>query len=153
MSDAKPMTAELSSAARRKASHVGAPAIFLLERECQSINVAFRGFGCFLVGSSTERPDWRDVDVRFIMADDEFAILFPDAGTTAASWEHDPRWLLMTAALSGHLSRVTGLPIDFQFQPQTFANERHKGPRHALGMVYAARRDEEGLRRAPGDRS
>lgn len=90
--------------ARVKANHVGAPAIFALERECSALCAAFGGYGCYLVGSATQRADWRDVDVRFILSDDEFAILFPHAGQ---SWESDARWLLLTVAISDHLSKVT----------------------------------------------
>lgn len=122
--------------ARQKASHVGAPAIFALELACKPINDAFGGFGCYLVGSALERADWRDIDVRFIMEDAEFDRLFP--GTREHGiWEFDPRWLLLTVSIARHLQAVTGLPIDFQFQPQTHANERHKGPRHALGLRFA----------------
>lgn len=122
-----------------KASHVGAPKIFALELALQQVNEAFKdvGFGCYLVGSAIERADWRDVDVRMILTDEEFSKLFPDAVTHSAAWEHDPRWLLMTISISEYLSRVSGLPVDFQFQPQTFANERHKKPRHAKGLRYA----------------
>ena len=119
---------------RHKANHVGAPAIFLLDRECQTINDAFGGFGCYLVGSAIERADRRDIDVRLIMEDEEFAREFPRAGR---NWEHDPKWLLLTVSIAAHLSRATGLPVDFQIQPQTHANERHSGPRHALGMRFA----------------
>lgn len=121
----------MTNETRTKASHVGAPAIFALEQECRKINEAFGGYGCYLVGSSLARPDWRDVDVRFIMADDDFATLFPDAGMY---WEQDTRWLLLTVSISERLSKVTGLPIDFQIQPQTHANERHKGPRSSIGL-------------------
>lgn len=115
---------------------MGAPAIFALELECKHINAAFGGFGCYLVGSALQRPDWRDVDVRHIMSDEEFDKLFP--GTRAnGTWEFDPRWLLITTAISERLSRVTGLPVDFQFQPQTHANERHKGARNAIGLRIA----------------
>lgn len=117
----------------QKPSHVGAPAIFALELACQQLDEAFDGLGCYLVGSALARPDWRDVDVRFIMTDDAFGALFPDAGKDGW-WEHDPRWLLMVTAISAHLSKLTGLPIDFQFQPMTHANARHDRPRHALGM-------------------
>jgi hypothetical protein len=116
---------------KKKSNYVGAPAIFTLEQECRLLTEAFGGFGCYLVGSALERPDWRDVDVRFIMEDAEFAILFPDAGQY---WEQDARWLIINTAIAERLSRITGLPIDFQIQPQTQANERHKGGRHCLGM-------------------
>jgi hypothetical protein len=114
-----------------KATYVGAPAIFALEQCCQHINEAFDGFGCYLVGSALKRQDWRDVDVRLIMSDEDFAALFPDA---RQHWEGDPRWLLLTVAISQWLSGQTGLPVDFQFQPQTHANERHPGQRSALGL-------------------
>lgn len=120
---------------RKKANYIGAPAIFSLEQACRHVTEAFGGYGCFLVGSALERADWRDVDVRYIMDDSEFAKLFPDAGQ---HWEQDTRWLLLTVSISERLSKVTGLPVDFQFQPQTHANERHKGPRHSIGFRVAA---------------
>jgi hypothetical protein len=120
-----------------KVNYIGAPACFALETACRQITEAFDGFGCYVVGSCLERPDWRDIDVRFIMADDEFAKLFPDATPDRALWEFDARWLLLTVSISERLSKVTGLPIDFQIQPQTFANERHKGQRHPIGLKIA----------------
>jgi hypothetical protein len=122
-----------------KATYVGAPAIFALEQACREICDAFDGYGCYLVGSSLERADWRDVDVRFIMADEDFAVLFPKAGQY---WEQDARWLLLTVAISERLSKVTGLPIDFQIQPQTHANERHKGKRNAMGLRIVKLQEE-----------
>jgi hypothetical protein len=113
-----------------KAVYIGAPACLALELCCQHINEAFDGFGCYLVGSAT---DWRDVDVRLIMEDDDFAELFPDA---RQHWEGDPRWLLLTVSISQWMSNQTGLPIDFQFQPKTHANDRHKGTRYALGLNF-----------------
>ena len=116
---------------RVKGVYIGAPACFALELACRDICDAFNGYSCYVVGSSLERADWRDVDVRFIMSDADFATLFPDAGQ---HWEHDTRWLLLTVSISEYLSKLTGLPIDFQFQPQTHANERHKGKRNAIGL-------------------
>jgi hypothetical protein len=126
---------------RRKANYVGAPAIFALDLCCQTINEAFGDYGCYLVGSSLESPDWRDVDVRYIMADASFAALFPDANIDPGTWENDPRWLLLTTSISGWLKLQTGLPVDFQIQPQSHANERHKGPRHYLGMRTGKRKE------------
>ena len=117
---------------RKKATYIGAPACFALKQCCQIVNDAFGSYGCYQVGSSLERPDWRDVDVRFIMEDEKFWGLFPDA--SEHSWEFDPRWLLLTVAISGWMKQVTGLPIDFQIQPQTHANERHPGPRNSIGL-------------------
>lgn len=130
---------------RYKPCYVGAPAIFALELACQHINAAFGGYyGCYLVGSALQRQDWRDVDVRYIMRDDQFAVLFPDANMDPGTWEQDPRWLLLNTSISAWLKQQTGLPIDFQIQPQTHANERHHGPRNALGVRIAKRDAEQG---------
>lgn len=126
---------------RKKSCYIGAPKVFVLELACKPITAAFGGYGLYQVGSSLERADWRDIDLRLILSDAEFARLFPDAGD---HWELDERWLLMTVSISEHLSRVTGLPIDFQFQPQTHANARHKGPRNAFGLRIAKQSSNEG---------
>ncbi|HEV7658845.1 MAG TPA: hypothetical protein VGO55_03265 [Allosphingosinicella sp.] len=126
---------------RRKGIYVGAPACFALELACQQVVAAFGGFGCgglYLVGSALARPDWRDIDLRLILPDDEFAALFPNASD---HWEFDERWLLLTVSISERLSKLTGLPIDFQFQPQTHANERHTGARSALGLRFSNKED------------
>lgn len=128
---------------RKKLVYVGAPACFVLEEACKAINDAFEGFGCYLVGSALERPNWRDIDVRFIMADDEFSAEFPHAGPVEhARWEFDPKWTLLTIAISERLSRQTGLPVDFQFQPQSHANAKHRGMRNALGLRFAKQEAE-----------
>lgn len=118
-----------------KANYVGAPKVFALELACRQLAEAFGGFGCYLVGSCLSRPNWRDVDVVLILKDEEFGKLFPAAGNY---WEWDPRWLIMTVSISEWLSRVTDLPVDFKFQPQTLANERHNGPRYAIGIRVTA---------------
>jgi hypothetical protein len=121
---------------RKKGIYIGAPACFALEEALRPVCEAFGAYagtgGCYIVGSCLERPDWRDVDVRLLLSDEAFAALFPDA--REHHWEHDTRWLVLTVAISERLSRLTGLPIDFQFQPQTRANERHTGPRAAVGF-------------------
>lgn len=137
---------------RKKGVYVGAPACFALTQACQQLNAAFGGFGCYLVGSALERADWRDIDVRFIMSDDEFEAEFPhtlhrdESGKIlpegGGAWEHDPKWLLLTVSIANWLRQQTGLPIDFQFQPRTHANARHKGRRDALGLRFAKPTDD-----------
>lgn len=125
---------------RIKGVYVGAPACFELELVAKELRAAFANDGIgglYLVGSALERPDWRDVDVRFMLADEEFQRLFPDANLHTGNWEFDPRWLIMTTSISAWMSKRTGLPIDFQFQPTSHANERHKGRRNALGLIFA----------------
>jgi hypothetical protein len=124
----------------KKVSYVGAPAIFALDHACRTLTEAFGGFGCYLVGSAIERPDYRDVDVRFILSDAEFETLFPDAHGRGA-FQHDARWLVMCIAISGWLKAQSGLVVDFQFQPQTWANEWHPGSRHPLGLRYSKKAD------------
>ena len=133
----------VSKKAPKKASYIGAPAIFALELACQHIRAALGDYGCYLVGSAMERPDWRDVDVRFIMPDENFALLFPsvDISIDSAIWEFDPRWLLMTVSITAWLRQQTGLPIDFQIQPQTFANKWHNKQRSAIGLRIAKRQE------------
>lgn len=130
------MDAAVEPKPRTKGIYVGAPACFALELACQHLNAAFGDdFGCYVVGSALERPDWRDVDVRLIMDDKAFEAEFPDAGPVSRHrWEFDPKWLILTTAISAWLRQQTGLPIDFQFQPQSHANARHKGMRNAVGL-------------------
>lgn len=124
---------------RRKGIYIGAPACFALELACRQLNEAFGfagnyGTNIYIVGSVLERADWRDADVRLILDDEDFAKLFPNA---AQHWESDPRWLIMTVSISAWLKQLTGLPVDFQFQPRAHANDRHKGNRDAAGLHYA----------------
>ena len=130
----------MSEEKTQKANYVGAPAVFALELACQHVNNALqteKSIGCcYLVGSALEKQDWRDVDIRYIMSDEEFSSLFPNVDLTygTAIWEFDPRWLLFTTSIAQWMSKETGLPIDFQIQPQTFANQRHDKPRSAIGI-------------------
>lgn len=118
-----------------RANYLPAPAFFKLDHACQYINSALGDFGCFLVGSSMERKDWRDVDVRFVMEDANFDRLFPDIGDMNPS--KCALWSLMCVTISDWLSNQTGLPIDFQIQRQNRANTLHTGPRSALGIFLA----------------
>lgn len=116
-----------------KVSYIGAPAIFELKLACQQLDEAFDSFGIYHVGSSLDRPDWRDVDVRMIMNDADFEVMFPGV-LEHVYWEFNPRWLIMTGSISAWLSERTGLPIDFQFQPQSYANKKFNGRRDCLNL-------------------
>jgi hypothetical protein len=133
------MTEEIPT--RTKMCYIGAPAIFKLELLCQSLYKAFSTH-CYLVGSATQRPDFRDVDIRMIMADEKFDELFPNAEN---HWEQDPRWCLMTISISEYLSKEIGMLVDFQFQRRSNANKDHGGKeRQALGLVFANKGDTDG---------
>lgn len=109
---------------------VGMPAALHLEAFGREINDAF-GHLPYLVGSAAVGKHWRDVDVRLILPDDEFDALFP-AHTQPP--HQDGRWGLLCAAISELARQRTGLPVDFQIQRMTYANDRHPGVRLALGI-------------------
>lgn len=87
----------------------------LLNDACVPITAAFDG-PPYLVGSVGETPDYRDVDLRVILDDVEFDRLFGDRVLL---------WSMVCQGISHYLRNVTGLPIDFQIQRMTEANEKH----------------------------
>ena len=95
-----------------------------LDEACHPI---YAGFGTppYLVGSASERPDFRDVDVRLILGDEEYDALFESLPGL---------WALLSRVIATYLRSRTTLPVDFQIQRQTDANARHKKPRNALGL-------------------
>lgn len=117
-----------------RANYVPAPNYYNLNHACVLINKALGGsFGCYLVGSAIRKRDFRDVDVRYIMKDDHFDVLFQnDHGYT------NPFWSLLCVSISEWLSKATDLQIDFQIQRQSYANKnwpRSDGhERQALGI-------------------
>lgn len=108
----------------KRANYLPAPAVFNLNAACKLVNDALgdRGYGCYLVGSSLRKRDYRDVDVRYIMADADFDQLFPGI---AAPYILHPLWSLMCTSISTWLRQQTGLPVDFQIQRQTQANAEY----------------------------
>lgn len=121
------------------AHYLGVSEYFALNEACRTVWDAFRGMdhvGCYLVGSVLTRRDWRDVDVRLMMCDSAFDAMF--GGADAADRHELSPLQLLNAAVSEWLQRRTGLPIDFQFQRMTDANERFPRkeghPRNAIGI-------------------
>lgn len=111
--------------------HIGMPAWLMLDQWGVHIADAF-GHHPYLVGSATRTKDWRDVDVRLILPDDEFDRLF---GPYRKPRYHMALWNAMCCAFSAWGAGVTGLPIDFQIDRETQANEEYGGGRrHALGL-------------------
>ena len=103
-----------------------------LDRACIDLALAFH-HPPYLVGSALTEDTFRDVDVRTILADDEFDVLFatrPDL------------WGMFCLAVSVYLSDTTGLRVDFQVQRQTEANEKHTGMRNPLALIVT--RDAHG---------
>lgn len=87
------------------------------------------GYPPYQVGSSLHTKEWRDVDIRLIVPDDEFAEWFGDVRSAKVN----PKLSAVVLAFCALGEKVTGLPIDFQIQPQSYANEQYGGqPRSAL---------------------
>jgi len=85
----------------------------------------------YLVGSALEGKQWRDVDVRVILEDsiwEKMKLGKPD--------ERNPKWVALCLAFATLGQKMTDLPIDFQIQQQSYANEHNKDkPRSALGIM------------------
>jgi hypothetical protein len=113
-----------------------------LDEACRPFLDAF-GEHPYLVGSVNQRPDFRDVDVRLILGDGDFDLLF--GGRKGL-------WALLCRLGSTYLRARTGLPVDFQVQRQTEANEKFgnlgETPRNPLGsrslLDYAGGGDAAG---------
>lgn len=110
---------------------VGSPAILLLDAFGQWIFDAF-GEMPYLVGSATRGKNWRDVDIRVILMDEDYDRMF---GKRRKPAHQDKRWAFLCAAVSVLGERQTGLPIDFQIDRMTEANEQFPdGVRYPLGI-------------------
>lgn len=106
--------------------------LYHLDQACQVISRAFGGQCPYLVGTAGVggAESYRDVDVRLMLADDEFAEACPTR----------ERWELLCLSISAYLQARTGLPIDFQIQRKAEALERFGDkPRNPLGLVRGGR--------------
>lgn len=107
------------------------PVLHRLDLACHHIAKVFKDFtygGPYLVGSAQDRTSkpGSDVDIRLILIDEHYDSLM--AGTPEGFAT------LLDFALGAYLRELTGLPIDFQVQRMTEANERHTGKqRNPLG--------------------
>lgn len=110
---------------------------FKLDVACIPLQQAFGAQGgVYLVGSVLRKSDWRDVDIRAILDDAEFDRLFPQTDRLG----ENAQWKIICVSMSHYLSGVTGLPIDFQIQRQTQANEEYPKDhqRDAIGLFIHA---------------
>lgn len=106
--------------------------LYHLDHACQLVSRAFGGEHPYLVGTAGVggAESYRDVDVRLMLDDEEFAAACPTR----------ERWELLCLAIGTYLRDRTGLPVDFQIQRVREANERFDGPRNPLGIVRDATR-------------
>ncbi len=113
--------------------------LHLLELACQPVWEAFgtgRSGSTYLVGTAQTGGKYRDVDVRTILPDYEFDALF-----RVVERNGQALWSLMCFAIGQMLADRTGLPIDYQIQRMSEANEKYPGgnrnPIGHGGRVYA----------------
>lgn len=117
---------------------VGMPAAMYLEEFGSQIWAAF-GHPPYLVGTASHGKSWRDVDVRLILPDDEYAAL----GLGDPNYPHQSgKWVSLCMAYAALGRSMTGLPIDFQIQEQTRANVLYRGLRIALGVTLELRQSQ-----------
>src|SRR6187401_467780 len=87
--------------------------------------LVYRAFGehAYHVGSSVMSKLWRDVDVRVMLDDATYARL--ELGDPKEP-HANARWVAICLAFSALGKEMTGLPIDFQIQALSEANEKFK---------------------------
>lgn len=96
-----------------------------LDHWCESLLVTFEPTSVYLVGSVQERGDWRDVDVRIVMDDEQVDALpmqLVDLNMLLSRWGQDQ----------------TGLPIDCQVQSAS-ESQTHTGGRNPRGLARGNR--------------
>lgn len=125
----------------RKSLYLSPVELFRLDLACKPLAQIF-DFPPYLVGSVGQRPDFRDVDVRLILKDKRYDRLVKAVGHQGV--------IFLGFAISAYLRDATGLPVDFQFQRMTEANELHGGGyRNSLGTRELS--DERGRISWTGD--
>lgn len=92
-------------------------------------------YGIYLVGSAGTRKDWRDVDVRQIISDDEFQERF---GEFVEPYDRNKFLRAFNIGVSAAMRSYCNLPVDYQVQPITKANELYPSPenrRNSIGLL------------------
>lgn len=119
--------------AKRRKSSLTTLELHLLEQACRPVWEAFGA--TYLVGTAQSGGKYRDVDVRTILDDAEFDALFCSVDRNGQAL-----WALVCSAIGRMIAEQTGLPVDFQIQRMTQANEKYDGQRNPIGhghRVYA----------------
>lgn len=107
----------------RRATYMLMSDFHILEVWGRELRKMFPGNVPYLVGSALRTKDYRDVDVRLILDDNDYSAL------NAAV---DIRRLNLVVSIWGQ--QVTGLPIDFQVQSMAEANVPEHGSRNPIGL-------------------
>jgi hypothetical protein len=118
---------------KHRTTYLHRPQLMVLDAACRPMRLAFGHV--YLVGSCMARQDYRDVDVRVLVDARTWEGMFPAADPESPYM--DARWELLCMALSEHLRRASGLPVDLQFQELAVANRQWAGhPRNPLGTRW-----------------
>lgn len=135
------------------------PQLLRLEQFATQVYHAF-GWPPMLVGSAVAGKQWRDVDVRLVLPDAMYVALFDakDERDGPFAENYDPienaarehwnkgthscgKWVAFCLAFSELGKSMTGLPIDFQIQPESTADMLHpvkENPRYRLCLPHNA---------------
>lgn len=110
----------------RRADWLPRPAGHLLHAAAHAVNEAY-GHPCYLVGSALEDRNYRDIDVRIIMPNEEWHKWFGKL-----PYVENPRWMFFCMATSLYFRKATGLDVDFQVQREGWVQETDKKKRRVL---------------------
>lgn len=113
---------------------LGQPQGMLMHEFGRVISDAFGTDSVYHVGSSLgdNKTNWRDVDVRVLLEDEEWKNLFGDLNPKDN--HHSPKWRMLCIVFSHYGRHMTGLPIDFQIQRIKEANEEFPKMRSHIGI-------------------
>lgn len=134
---------------RRRANYLSPPDLYRLDWACRPIVDAFDK-PVYLVGSVYTRPDYRDIDLRLILPDEDVERMFGTDGlhgTPKAPTPHALQ-LLLHIALSDLIAKAANLPVpvDFQIQSMSDANAGEHGHREPIGIRWDIKTREEAPR-------
>jgi len=108
---------------KKRANYLQVSEFYRLNVACRVINQSFGNYGCYLVGSVLKTDQFRDIDIRCVLADDNYDLLFNGDQHIDDGGDIKERLSLINHTFSLYLSNVTGLKnIDFQFQRWTAAS-------------------------------
>ena len=113
---------------------VGMPNHIYLEQYATILRTAFNAIPYHVGSSVTTKSNWRDVDVRLILDDEVW-----EQWGFGDPYRPNLKWTAYCAAFAELGRKMTELPIDFQIQQMSMANEYYKPPAHtreALGIMY-----------------
>ena len=125
----------MESETKFRAMYISVEELWRLSNAVRPVEEAL-GNTVWIVGSVLTKENYRDVDLRVILDDDEYNRLFmpnyKDVDGTVVGLTDQFRMLIQTA-ISAMLRQTTNLPIDFQIQSQTEANQ-YRGKRNPACM-------------------